>query len=230
MNDFSKKCSIIIPSFNYAHYLNECIQSCLNQTYKNIEIIVVDDHSTDNTAEVVRAYPNVRYIFQIENFGLSVARNTGIQAATGERILCLDADDTIEPTMVEKCINVDGVAVVGVHNFGDEGAEARVLPYHDLSLAAFKEQNRITCTSMFNRNDWYNAGGFDESMKEGREDLDFWLSLLERGVKFIPINEYLFNYRIHRSDGRPRMSEEADKNQDKIHAYIRGKHKKIWKE
>lgn len=223
-----KKCSIIIPAYNYAQYLDECIQSCLNQTYKNIEIIVVDDFSIDTTWDVVSKYP-VTYIRQMQNFGLSKARNTGIAICHGERILCLDADDAIEPTMVEKCIDIKGVAVVGVHNFGDPGVEARVLPYHDLSLEAFKEQNRITCTSMFDIQDWITAGGFDESMKDGREDWDFWLTLLEMDIPFTPVNEYLFNYRIHRSDGRPRMSEEADKNQDKIHAYIRGKHPRIWK-
>lgn len=227
MIDSSKKCSIIIPAYNYGRYLDDCIQSCLVQTYPNIEIIVVDDCSMDNTPEVVKMYPKVRYIFQMQNMGLSVARNTGIIAATGNRILCLDADDTIEPTMVEKCINIPGVAVVGVHNFGDTGSEARVLPYHDLSLESFKQQNRITCCSMFNKTDWLKVGGFDEGMKEGREDWDFWLSLLEHGVEFHVVNECLFNYRIHRGDG-PRMSEEADQKQDTIHAYIRQKHKKIW--
>lgn len=225
MPDLLKKCSIVIPAYNYAQYLDECIQSCLNQTYKNIEIIVVDDCSQDNTFEVCKKYP-VIYIRHFQNFGLPTARNTGIMAATGDRILTVDADDTIHPTMVEKCIDVPGVAVVGVHNFGD--VEDNVLPYHDLSLVAFKEQNRITCCSMFDKADWYRVGGFDENMKEGREDWDFWLSLLELGVEFNPIQECLFNYRIHRSDGKPRMSEEADRKQDSIHAYIRGKHKKIW--
>ncbi len=64
-------------------------------------------------------------------------------------------------------------------------------------------------------------------MKEGREDWDYWLSLLEVGRKFVPINECLFNYRIHRAEGQ-RMSEAADAKQDQIHAYIRGKHKKIY--
>lgn len=222
-----KKCSIVIPAYNYAQYLDDCIQSCLNQTYKNIEVIVVDDNSTDNTYEVVKKYP-VSYIKNETNLGLSVSRNIGIFVATGDRVLCLDADDTIESTMVEKCIEIEGVAVVGVHNFGDEGSEAKVLPYYDLSLEAFKEQNRITCCSMFNRDDWYRVGGFDENMKDGREDWDIWLSMLEKNISFTAVNECLFNYRIHRSDGRPRMSEEADKKQDIIHAYIRQKHKKIY--
>ena len=220
-----KKCSIIIPAYNYNQYLDECIQSCLAQTVP-CEIIVVDDCSTDTAFEVVRKYP-VFYVRHFQNFGLPVARNTGIGMSRGQRILCLDADDTIEPTMVEKCLDVEGVAVVGVHNFGDPGTEAKVLPYHDLSLEAFKEQNRITCASMFDKDHWYLAGGFDESMKEGREDWDFWLSLLENGVKFNAINECLFNYRIHRAEGT-RMSEAADAKQDTIHKYIREKHKKIW--
>lgn len=220
------KCSIVIPAYNYAQYLDDCIQSCLAQTYKNIEIIVVDDCSTDNTFDVVKKYP-VTYIRHQENFGLPTARNTGIANARGERILCLDADDMIDPTFVEKCISLPGIVVVGVENFGDPGTEAKVLPYHDLSLEAFKEQNRITCTSMFPKNLWQSVGGFDEKMKEGREDWDFWLSALEAGWRFTRVEEYLFKYRIHRAEGI-RMSEAADSKADKIHAYIRQKHPKIY--
>lgn len=214
------KCSVIIPCYNQGIFLKDSIESCLNQTVP-VEIIVVDDGSTDATWWWCQQY-KINYIRQ-SNKGLSAARNKGISEATGERILCLDADDTLEPTMVEKCQDIEGVAVVGIHNFGDR-PEASVLPYHDLSLEAFKIQNRVTCCSMFDKKDWQEVGGFDEAMKQGREDWDFWLSLLELGVKFTAVNECLFNYRMH-GEG---MAQQADKDQDKIHAYIRQKHPKIW--
>ncbi len=216
--------SCIIPCYNQAEYLDEAIKSCFAQTVP-VEIVVVDDGSTDNTHDIIIKYSfnyNFKHLTQ-ENKGLSAARNAGIKLATGVRILCLDADDTIEPTMIEKCQDIEGVAVVGVHNFGDR-PEAHVLPYQDLSLEAFKVQNRITCCSMFDKKDWEAVGGFDENMKNGREDWDFWLSLLERDVKFTAINEYLFNYRMH-GEG---MAQKADAKQTEIHNYIKEKHK--WKE
>jgi glycosyltransferase involved in cell wall biosynthesis len=86
--------SVIIPAFNYAHFLGETIQSVLGQTFKDFELIVVDDGSTDNTREVVNCFKDsrIRYIYQ-ENRGLSAAENTGIIAAHGQYIAILGADD-----------------------------------------------------------------------------------------------------------------------------------------
>ncbi|MEX0882819.1 MAG: glycosyltransferase family A protein, partial [Cyclobacteriaceae bacterium] len=86
--------SIIIPCYNHGAYLSDAIESCLKQTYQAIEIIVVDDGSTDNTPEVAQLYPNVKYIYQ-ENQGLSSARNTGIKRSKGGFLVFLDADDLL---------------------------------------------------------------------------------------------------------------------------------------
>jgi len=214
-------CSVIIPVFNQEEYLAEAIESALAQTVP-VEVIVVDDGSIDDSFKIASKYP-VKLVSHMFNRGLSAARNTGIRHAQGVRILCLDSDDTIEPTMVEKCQNIQGVAVVGVHNFGDR-LEAWVLPYQDLTLEAFKIQNRITCCSMFDKKDWQAVGGFDEEMKLGKEDYDFWLSLLKREVKFTPINELLFNYRM-KADS---MALRADSMEQEILEYIHNKHKDLW--
>ena len=88
--------SIIIPCYNQAHFLPEAIESALSQRHRPIEVIVVDDGSPDNTAEVVARYPQVRYLRQ-ENRGLGGARNTGFRVSKGEYILFLDADDRFTP-------------------------------------------------------------------------------------------------------------------------------------
>ena len=88
--------SIIITTYNHCQFIAEAIESALGQTYQNIEIIVIDDGSTDNTSEIVKQYPSVVYFYQT-NKGLSAARNTGIEKATGEFILFLDADDILYP-------------------------------------------------------------------------------------------------------------------------------------
>ena len=88
--------SVIIPTFNSERYLAEAIDSVLSQTYQNIECIVVDDGSTDNTPAIVQGYGDrIRYIYQ-ENAERSAARNRGIVAATGQYISFLDADDFID--------------------------------------------------------------------------------------------------------------------------------------
>ena len=88
--------SIVIPCYNQAHFLPEAIESALSQRHRPIEVIVVDDGSPDNAAEVVARYPHVRYVRQ-ENRGLGGARNTGFRVSKGEYILFLDADDRFTP-------------------------------------------------------------------------------------------------------------------------------------
>ncbi len=97
--------SIIIPTYNYAGYLPGAIQSCLDQSYKSLEIIVVDDGSTDNTKEIAEHYgKNILYIHQ-ENSGVSSARNRGLEVAKGDFIAFLDADDYLTENAIEIRLN-----------------------------------------------------------------------------------------------------------------------------
>ncbi|SHF04121.1 MULTISPECIES: glycosyltransferase family 2 protein [Caloramator] len=100
--------SVVIPAFNCGNYIKETVESVLNQTYKNIEIIIVDDGSTDNTKQVVESiskdFSNIKYIRQ-ENAGVSVSRNRGILESNGEYIAFLDSDDVWEKEKIEKQIN-----------------------------------------------------------------------------------------------------------------------------
>ncbi len=96
--------SVVIPCYNHAQFLAHAIESVLAQSYSNFELIVVDDGSTDDTAEVVKRYPPVRYVYQ-ENAGLSAARNTGLRQSRGEFIAFLDADDRLLPHALETGIN-----------------------------------------------------------------------------------------------------------------------------
>jgi glycosyltransferase involved in cell wall biosynthesis len=91
--DGKLKLSVVIPTYNHGQYLKRAIDSVLNQTYKDLEIIVVNDGSTDNTKDIVHSYGDqIKYIYQ-QNQGLASARNTGINASRGEFLAFLDADD-----------------------------------------------------------------------------------------------------------------------------------------
>ncbi|MDO6391764.1 glycosyltransferase family A protein [Pontibacter sp. BT731] len=92
--------SVIIPCYNHSHYLPEAVESVLGQQHPAVEVIVVDDGSTDRTREVAARYPQVRYVYQA-NQGLSAARNTGIRHSTGEYLVFLDADDWLFPGALE---------------------------------------------------------------------------------------------------------------------------------
>lgn len=98
------KVSIIIPAYNASKYIKRCIASLLNQTYKNIEIIVVNDGSTDNTLEMAKQFDIT--VLDKENGGVSSARNMGLKIATGDYICFVDADDYVEKNYIESVINV----------------------------------------------------------------------------------------------------------------------------
>lgn len=103
------KISIIVPIFNVEKYLKDCIESIVNQTYNNLEIILIDDGSTDNSSKICQDYADIDIrilVVRIENRGLSVARNTGLKNATGDYIMFLDGDDFITLNAIEDIVNI----------------------------------------------------------------------------------------------------------------------------
>lgn len=102
---YEKKVSIIIPVYNAEKSIERCIDSVINQTYKNIEIVIIDDGSTDNTKAILKNYIDERVIIIYkQNEGVSIARNIGIENSTGEYITFLDADDWLEYDAIEKLV------------------------------------------------------------------------------------------------------------------------------
>jgi len=197
------KVSIIIPCYNQAHYLVEAVDSVIEQTYANWECIIVNDGSPDDTAsvakELLKKDGRIRYE-EKENGGLSSARNYGIKHASGEYILPLDADDKISVDYVLECINafkVDtdlAVVYCEAEFFGEMSGKWNLPSYN---LKALLLDNMIFCTAMFHKSDWERAGGYDEQMKNGMEDWEFWISLLKtEGKKVLKLPNVGFYYRI----------------------------------
>jgi len=194
--------SIIVPCYNQGQYLTEALESVEVQTYSNWECVIVDDGSTDNSKEVALTYCNrdkrFKYIYQ-ENQGPSVARNNAIQNSQGEYILPLDGDDKIHKDYISSAVNIleeqVNVKIVycKVELFGAESGEWKLL---DFNMDFFMLYNNIICTAMFRRKDFDQTLGYNENMKEGLEDWDFWLSLLENGGTAYRIPQVLFYYRI----------------------------------
>ncbi len=106
--------SVIIPNYNYGHFLQESIDSVLNQSYKNIEVIVVDDGSTDNSTKIIEAYSQRVMLISQENSGVSAARNHGMRFAKGDFVCFLDADDSWEPNKISSQISKFNDLEIGV--------------------------------------------------------------------------------------------------------------------
>jgi len=180
--------SIIIPSYNYASYLPEAIRSALAQTHRPIEVIVVDDGSTDDTPQVAASFGDaIRYIRQ-PNAGLSAARNRGIAEATGDLLVFLDADDILDPTMVERSLAAwaqlrpQPALVAHIPRRVDE--QCTPMPDPGLPLAANRDysqlelliKNRFPPTLLASRAAIQALGGFDTNFRAS-EDRDMWVRL-----------------------------------------------------
>jgi glycosyltransferase involved in cell wall biosynthesis/Tfp pilus assembly protein PilF len=226
--------SIVIPCYNQADFLEEAIESVISQTYKNWEIIIVNDGSTDRTSEIanqlIKQYPHFRIkLIEQENCGLSSARNRGIRAASGKFFIPLDADDKLEKTFIEKALSIirknPGMGFVYSHikHFG-EREDIYYLPEFD---AAKLLTNNIVCVcSLINIKTWEQTGGYNEDMKEGYEDWDFWIHAAKLGWKGYRIDEPLFFYRKRKNS----MLSDSNKKAEKLFATIVSNHPELYPE
>jgi glycosyltransferase involved in cell wall biosynthesis len=193
--------SIIVPCYNAGAYLEETIQSALAQTYRQVEVIVIDDGSTDQaTIDLLDRgdWPRTRILRQ-ENCGPSAARNAGIAIAHGEFILPLDADDKIDSTYVAKAVAVlkerqdVGIVYCKAVRFGKEEGPWQLPAY---TIREIVIDNVIFCSALYRKADWKVVGGYNERLRKGMEDYEFWIKLIHLGREVYQIDEQLFFYRI----------------------------------
>lgn len=218
--------SIIVPCYKQGQYLSETLESVLAQSYKDWECIIVDDGSPDNVAEIAKEYcaqdNRFKFLHQ-ENQGVAAARNNAISISYGEYILPLDGDDKIDSTYLEKALAQfkrhpeTKVVYCRADKFGAESGEWKLRKYdHDDLWRA----NSLFVSSMFRRKDFDKVGGYDEHMREGLEDYDFFMSLLGPFDKVYQIDEVLFHYRIVANS----RTLGARKNREKLRTQIMEKH------
>lgn len=198
MRPGSPQITIVVPCFNAGATLPETL-ACLEPLATTCEVIVVDDGSTDEVTLAVldRLPAGVRLVRQ-ENGGLSAARNKGISEASGEFILPLDADDLIDapyPTEAAKVLARQpdiGIVYCRADMFGRVEGKWN-LP--DFTLGRMLNENLIFATAMFRRADWATVGGYNQGMRRGREDHDFWLRILSLGRGVVRLDDTWFHYR-----------------------------------
>lgn len=214
MND--RPCvTIVIPVFNGEKYIREAIGSALNQTYKNIEVIVVDDGSIDHTADICNSYGTaIRYIYK-ENGGVASAVNLGIKEMRGEYFSWLSHDDVYYPNKIEKQIERvlscgDRTKIVhGNYDLYNENSVLTTHMRHDETYTAERMENSVFpllvtafqgCVPLVHKSHFKRVGTFDESQTL-TQDYDFFFRAM-RGKKTIFINEPLVKVRMHREAGR----------------------------
>lgn len=197
--------SVIVPLYNASPYIGEALMSALASTYRPIEVIVVDDGSTDDSLVVAqtiaKTHPEI-HVFHQTNAGVSAARNHAIRQAQGELILPLDADDRIGTTYIKHAVQAmtKDVRVVGCEAqfIGAKQGPWRLPAYTPERLA---RKNMIPITSLFRKADWERVGGFCEE-EIYREDWDFWLSLMDLGGEYVRLQETGLYYRVQNGSRR----------------------------
>jgi len=192
--------SIVIPCRNYGRYIGDAIRSIRSQTFKGCEIIVVDGSTEPSTLQVLKDLKQTGVIVLSQApRGVSAARNAGILFSKGKYVCCLDADDTLEPTYLEKCLALlesnPGISLAYslLKTFGDE--HPLILGEH-FNLRLLLEYNHVPTCAVF-RGDILDAvKGFDEAMR-AYEDWDFWIRVGSAGFRGRLIPEVLVNRRLH---------------------------------
>lgn len=207
------KVTIAIPCYKQAQYLPDAIESALNQTYKDIEVIVVNDGSPDHSKEITEKYP-VKVINQV-NKGLASARNAAIMSMRGQYFLPLDADDILLENCVEELVRVakaTGADIIApsFKTFGLSGEQVILMAAP--TLADFRTGNRIGYFSMIKRTALQEVGGYSPRMVEGYEDMHLSINLLSRGKTIVTVPQPLVLYRTKENS----MIHEAQKNHAKL--------------
>jgi glycosyltransferase involved in cell wall biosynthesis len=205
----SCKISVIMPVYNAEKYLEEAIESVLNQTYKNFEFIIINDGSIDKSLEIIYKYQKKDkriVLINRKNKGLITSLNEGIEKSSGSYIARMDADDISLAKRFERQIklmeleNLDicGGHFLSINNFG-EPISLNLTPIgHDLctlsliSKVPFAHPSVMIRKSFLEKNDIK----YGQSLNNKAEDFDLWIRLHEKGAKFSNVNKIIFKYRI----------------------------------
>lgn len=196
--------SVILPVYNAEKHLEETITSVLEQTYKNLEIIIIDDCSTDNTKSIINDFQKnhveIKYIRQVENMGVAVARNTGIKASTGRYIAFIDSDDLWKKTKIEKQLN----EIVNGSGFSFTSIE--IIDVNSSILKSKRKINKQVTYKKLLRNTQIATSSVlldrkriqNIKMPNLRSGQDYacWLQILRGGKIAYGIDEALVSYRI----------------------------------
>ncbi len=205
------KVSVIIPCYNLGKYLDDAVASVLHQTFRDLEIIIVNDGSNDPfTCNLLAHYDKpLTRVLTTGNHGVAAARNYGIRSSSGTYICCLDADDAYHPDFLAETVPVLdqdedhtlGFVTTGIVDFAGAPISWRTAGFDPIGIAI---RNSVHVASLFRRECWEKVGGYCEHLA-GFHDWCFWISVVAAGYRWHRIDKPLFFYRI-RPDSMLRAS------------------------
>jgi hypothetical protein len=221
--------TIVVPFHNAGEFVMETLESLWAQTFADFEVIVVDDGSTDEASlAALRGVdePRTRILHQ-DNRGLPAARNTGARAARGRHLCCIDADDCLRPSHLEKLLLAlesrgCDLAHCDIQRFGQGEGVWRPAGFHAPALVRGNSLGN-TAVAVMHLEAWRRAGGYCEALP-GYQDWDFWISLAEAGCQAAHLPEPLFCYRRH----GPSMIGRSARRHREIEAQIRARHQELF--
>ena len=197
----------IVTLFNYAKYVEECLESIAAQTQTGIELVVVDDCSTDDGLGVVQSWldrnesalAGHRVLTHTTNMGLAYARNTAFLNAAADRVFVMDADNALYPRAIERCMQaMSDSGAAGAYTqleyFGDRPGVGEADFW---SKDRFKPKNYIDAMALISKAAWQKVGGYTQLTVSGWEDYDFWCKFVEHGLSCAFVPELLCRYRTH---------------------------------
>lgn len=223
--------AVVMPVYNYAHYVEEALDSVKDQTLASIELIVVDDCSTDDSVSVVSSwmqrhvgrFTRVALLQNVTNSFLGSARNVGFAYAEAAFVMPLDPDNKLLPACLSKCLQVierehSAMVYPQIQQFGDGDGVMGLLPWSPSRLAT---GNYIDAMAMVRRSAWALAGGYENI--HGWEDYDLWCKFAEYGLRGAEAGEVLALYRVHASSMLRVHTHETEREQ-RLFREIRSRH------
>lgn len=226
------KVSVIVTAHNYAEFLEECLDSVLEQTYVDFELVVVDDGSTDETPEILREYsyefPEIVRVVRLGGEGLPTACNRGIETAEGEYIIRLDADDyfdenilSVEASFLDSNPEIDLVYpdYYTIDRDGDILNHVR-LPKVGEEVKLL-DRSPLAAGAMYRRSTWEDIGGYNESLSY-QEDYDFWIRFISE-FEVHNVNLPLMYYRQHGSSMSTNFAERMNARRDVKREFVENK-------
>jgi glycosyltransferase involved in cell wall biosynthesis len=201
IGDMSKRVSVIVTNYNYGEFLTECLDSIWQQSFRDYELILVDDGSADTSRQIYQRYSYAidKLILFKENRGVDTAGNVGVSAAEGEYCCFINADDSIHPSYLSKCVEAldhspkCAVAYTDFWHFG--GGKHDPVHFQDYSLEALEKWNFMLASALFRKKVYQDVGGL--RLREGFEDYDLWLNICRSGWDAVRVPGLLYMYRNH---------------------------------
>lgn len=211
--------SVAVSLYNYADAIGACLDSVVQQTHSRLELIVVDDGSTDESANVARRwleanmarFDRVLLLRQPKNLGLSAARNLAFERSSGEYIFVLDADNALLPRAIARLLET-------LEHTGAAAAYSQLIYFGEATgvgianiwdKASFQKDNYVDAMALVSKSAWNEVGGYSE-LDYGWEDYDFWCKFVEAGLRGVYVPELLCRYCV-RTDSMLRTDTTAER-------------------